>query len=162
MIAIDYAQLVQVGGKDGIFQRSEAVANELRVLTHKHKVVTVVVSQLNRDGKKLSDTPPTRHYLQGGGAWENNANQIVLIDHTLQIKDRENDKKYTRIIMDKNRHGDMPVQIPVAWNLVNMRWDEEELPSNGEEASVEIAPVEEVAPHPHDEQFGEQQTFMEA
>jgi replicative DNA helicase len=123
-ILLDYAQLVQVKGTGGIFQRSEEVANTLRVLTHEHRVASYVLSQFNREGKKLGDTQPTRHYLQGGSAWENNANQILLIDHTLRIRDAEGKFIHTRLLVDKNRHGQDQVEIPVTWNLKNMRWEE--------------------------------------
>lgn len=162
MICLDYAQLVQVRGQDGIFQRSEAVANKIRELTHRYSVVSVVVSQLNREGKKLgTDTKPSRHYLQGGSAWENNANQIVLIDHTKRIHDRNNNCKWTNIIVDKNRHGEEPVEIPVRWDLSNMRWEEGDIDLIGE---VEVMADEiEDAPdggHPHDRIFGEQEALF--
>ena len=161
MILIDYAQLVAVNGQDGIFQRSEAVANQLRVLTHEHKVVSIVLSQFNREGKKLGDTPPTRHYLQGGSAWENNANQIVLIDHTFRVRAKAEEAIYTRLLIDKNRHGEAPVEIPVRWNLVNMRWEECEPPTINE-GGLEFLPADEVPEepvpsHPHDRTFGPQQ-----
>lgn len=138
MVCIDYAQLVKTGST-GIFQRSEEVSNTVRALSHEHQVVSVVLSQLNREGKKIAETPPTRHHLMGG-TWENDANQIILIDHTLQIKDRADDRKYTRLILDKNRHGDMPVTIPVTWDLKNMRWEEGGLPTADPE-DVVVSPV---------------------
>ena len=129
MMVVDYAQLVYAKADDGVFQRTEAVANKLRELTHRYKVISIVVSQLNREGKKLgSKSPPSRHYLQGGGAWENNANQIILIDHTLKRRDADRKVVYTRLLIDKNRHGP-PVEIPVTWHLPNMRWEEGAQPS---------------------------------
>ena len=160
MICLDYAQLVQVKGQDGIFQRSEAVGNQLRVLTHEHKVASIVISQFNREGKKLGDTPPTRHYLQGGSAWENNANQIVLIDHTLRIRDGVNNCIWTRLRCDKNRHGEAPVEIPVRWDLGNMRWEEGE-PSIDDEVEVMADELlKERKGHPHDRMFGEQEALF--
>ena len=166
-ILIDYAQLVAVKGQDGIFQRSEAVGNELRVLTHEYKVSSVVLSQFNREGKKLGDSPPTRHYLQGGSAWENNANQIVLIDHTLRIKADKEKAIYTRLLMDKNRHGESPISIPVRWDLINMRWEQGEPPVGiGDGGGLEfVAPgedPEEGTPtgHPHDKMFGKQERLF--
>lgn len=120
MVVLDYAQLVHVKGKDGIFQRSEEVANTLRALSHKHNVLSVVLSQFNRETKN-SDSPPTRHGLQGGSAWENNANQIILIDHTMQVKTRDGTGKYTRLIGDKNRHGPSPWMLPMKWTFDTMR-----------------------------------------
>lgn len=123
MIVVDYAQLVSVKQQDGLFQRSEAVANALRELTHKHNVVTICISQFNRD-TKTSDQPPTRFGLQGGSAWENNANQIVLLNHTLQCLTKDGRGKYTELIGDKNRHGPAPFKLPVKWNNACMRLEE--------------------------------------
>ena len=152
MICIDYAQLVQVKGQDGIFQRSEAVANQLRVLTHEYGMVSVVISQFNRDGKKLGDTPPSRHYLQGGSAWENNANQILLIDHTLRQRDKKNNCIWTRLWVDKNRHGEAPVEIPVKWDLNNMRWEEGQMEID-DEVEIMADDIERKQAHPHDDSF---------
>jgi replicative DNA helicase len=143
MICLDYAQLVKTGSA-GIFQRSEEVSNTVRALGHEYSVVTAILSQLNREGKKIAETPPTRHHLQGG-TWENDANQIILIDHTVQIHDKATDSKHTRIILDKNRHGAMPVAIPVSWDLRTMRWNEGGLPEASED--VTVAPVEEAEPN---------------
>lgn len=139
MICLDYAQLVKTGSSS-IFNRSEEVSNTVRSLSHEYNVVSVILSQLNREGKKLAEDPPSRHHLLGG-TWENDANQIVLIDHTLKLRDRAADKLYTRLILDKNRHGDMPVSIPVSWDLRSMRWDEGGL-ETADPDIVEVAPVE--------------------
>jgi hypothetical protein len=149
---IDYAQLIHVGGKDGIFQRSEEVANTLRELTQKHNVASVVLSQFNRE-MKLSNVPPTRHGLQGGSAWENNCNQIVLIDHTFQQINRERTAKYSYLIGDKNRHGLAPWRLPIKWTFDTMRC-EEYLPGTdtgcpypAEEGGVQVS-----APDPIDDE----------
>jgi replicative DNA helicase len=115
MIVVDYAQLIRVNGKDGIFQRSEDVADTLRELTHKHNVLSVVISQFNRE-TKTAEKPPTRFGLQGGSAWENNANQIILLNHTLRQRTPDNRYEYTELIGDKNRHGPAPFVLPVKWD----------------------------------------------
>lgn len=137
MVCLDYAQLVRTGSA-GLFQRSEEVSNTVRSLGHEYNTVNVILSQLNREGKKVIDDPPTRHHLMGG-TWENDANQIILIDHTYMIRKREESKKYTRLVVDKNRHGEMPVKIPVVWDLKNMRWDEGQLAvSDAGDTPVEV------------------------
>jgi len=121
VIIIDYAQLIHVHGADGIFGRTEAVANKLRELTHEYDVTTIVASQFSRAGKGRKR--PSRHGLQGGSAWENNANQIMLIHHgESEIVD---DVKYTKIICDKNRHGMSGFDVDIAWDLKNMQWVED-------------------------------------
>jgi replicative DNA helicase len=140
MIVIDYAQLVRTGDA-GIFARSEAVSHAVRGLSHEHKVVTVILSQLNREGKKAAEQPPSRHHLMGG-TWENDANQIIVINHTLMVYNRDEHEKYTEIILDKNRHGDDKVVIPITIDLRSMRWREGGLPTADGDSKIEIAPVE--------------------
>lgn len=113
LVVVDYAQLVRVKGKDGIFQRSEEVADTIRELTHAHNVTSIVISQFNRE-TKTGDKPPSRFGLQGGSAWENNANQIMLLNHTLRA--RSGLFEYTELIGDKNRHGIAPFSLPVRWD----------------------------------------------
>lgn len=123
LIVVDYAQLVRVNGKDGIFQRSEEVADTLRELTHKFDVLSVVISQFNRE-TKTAEKPPTRFGLQGGSAWENNANQIILLNHTLRVRTACQRYEYTELIGDKNRHGMAPFTLPVKWDWTCGRLDE--------------------------------------
>jgi replicative DNA helicase len=123
-IITDYAQLIGVDGTGSdIRGRTETVANRLRELTHQHNVASFVLSQFNRE-MKLSESKPTRHGLQGGSAGENNANQIVLIDHTTQVINRERTAKYSYLIGDKNRHGLAPWELPFKWTFETMRAEE--------------------------------------
>jgi replicative DNA helicase len=146
MVCIDYAQLVKTNSQ-GLFQRSEEVSNTVRALGHEYSTVNIILSQLNREGKKIVDDPPTRHHLLGG-TWENDANQIVLIDHTYKIRRREQDRIYTRLILDKNRHGEAPVKIPVSWDLRSMRWDEEAMVTDEEGQSTVVVEAAQVDPNP--------------
>lgn len=128
MIGVDYAQLVTVEGASNIHQRSEAVANRLRELTHYYNVTTVAISQFNREEAKRGK-PPTIHGLLGGGIWEHTANQIFLLDHTVRYKWGVNPGggpkgEFTKLLGLKNRHGLAPIELPMRWNYDNMRWDE--------------------------------------
>lgn len=128
LIMVDYAQLVAVQGSDGIFQRTEAVANKLRALTKKYHVATLALSQFNRETTKNPDKPPSRAGLQGGSAWENNANQVILLNHARQVTYLREPPGYqiTELIVDKNRHGPPGQKITVRWDFGNMRCREYE------------------------------------
>jgi replicative DNA helicase len=123
LIMVDYAQLIAVSGADGIFQRTEAVANRLRSLTKKYNVVTLALSQFNRETTKNPDKPPSRAGLQGGSAWENNANMVLLLNHAKQLTYLNEPPGYqlTEVIVDKNRHGPPGQKIPVRWDFGNFR-----------------------------------------
>jgi replicative DNA helicase len=121
MMVVDYAQLISVPGARDLRERTEEVSNVLRELAHSTDIYTLALSQLTRETKKGK---VTRHGLYGGGCWENNANLIVLIDHEFMVHDPHSGVIYTRLLVDKNRHGMAPVEIPIRIDLESMRWEE--------------------------------------
>jgi len=164
MIVVDYAQLVSVEGAAGIYQRSEATANELGELAHRYGITTVPISQLNREDVK-SGKPPTIHGLLGGGIWEHRSDQIWLLDHTLRYKLRDQGRftgEYTKLICGKNRHGIEPT-LSMHWSYENMRFDEinpndlsgEHPFVEEEENTVTVGGYEEPADVPPQDQTGD-------
>lgn len=130
LIVIDYAQLVQADGADGIAQRSEKVATRLRELTHEYRVSTIAISQFNREEAKKAG-PPTMHGLMGGGIWEHAANQIVLLDHTIMQEYGTNaiggpQGQYTQALFEKNRHGRANLALPLRRDYDTQRFEEYE------------------------------------
>jgi replicative DNA helicase len=115
MIVVDYGQLIQTGSSESLGQAT-AVSNTLRELTQKYNPVSVVLSQLNRENSKKKDTPPRKEALQGGSPWENNANQVVLLNHTVRERTPDFLQEKTELIGDKNRHGPSPFVLPVVWD----------------------------------------------
>lgn len=141
MVIVDYVQLVGVDNMaSGEKGRAEAVANAIRTLSHKHKVVTVALSQINREGMNRADRPPSMSDLYGGMYWEANANQVVMLDHTFYEKDRQNEATRTQLIVDKNRVGENKVEIPVKWNWSSMRVEEDISYQQGIDEIVSSAP----------------------
>lgn len=124
LIVVDYVQLVNVQGAEGIFQRTNRVANTLRHLTKQYDVATVAISQFNREISKRRDQPPQREGLSGGSPWENNANQIVLLDHSIRRTFKEDNVEFTQLIGDKNRHGPVPFTFPIRWDWDTARCEE--------------------------------------
>jgi hypothetical protein len=102
-------------------------------------MVTVALSQINREGMKREDSPPRMHNLYGGMYWEANANQVVMLDHTYQ--QREGDDTLTQIIVDKNRHGTPLVEIPIRWVGETMTMQEDTSAAHGLAAIVEPMPA---------------------
>jgi replicative DNA helicase len=122
MVIVDYVQLIQAG-TDDLKERAGRVAETLRILSHQHNVVTVALSQINREGMKRDDLPPRMHHLYGGMYWEANANQVVMLDHTYMVRDGDDLK--TQIIVDKNRHEQHLVEIPIRWIGETMQVEED-------------------------------------
>ncbi len=131
LIIVDYAQLVMVPNTHGIFARSEAVAIRLRELTHEYDVITIAVSQFNREEARRGK-PPSIHGLMGGGIWEHAANQIWLLNHTIRERYGKDTAprygyhkgEYTELLCGKNRHGIAPFELPLKWDYSTMRFEE--------------------------------------
>ena len=65
------------------------------------------------------------HDLLGGTSIESNANQVMLIDHSQQERDREHPHLVrTWLYLDKNREGPNRLLIPVEANFKTGRWRE--------------------------------------
>ena len=102
-ILIDYMQLVWTGNARQILDRITEVSGMVRRLTKVWSVTTVALSQFNREGSR-SENPPVPTDLMGGSPLENDADQVVLLDHT-SLKDHPDGYEY-KIILAKNRHGE--------------------------------------------------------
>jgi replicative DNA helicase len=138
MVLVDYVQLIRAGEAD-MKERAGKIAEALRELSHQHKMVTIALSQINREGMKREDSPPRMSHLYGGMYWEANANQVVMLDHTYQ--QREGDDTLTQIIVDKNRHGTPLVEIPVRWVGETMTVEEDLGAQHGLSAIVSPMPA---------------------
>ena len=102
-ILIDYLQLVWTGNARQILDRITEVSGMIRRLTKRWRATTVGLSQFNREGSR-SENPPVPTDLMGGSPLENDADQVVLLDHT-SVKDVGDGYEY-KIILAKNRHGE--------------------------------------------------------
>jgi len=102
-VLIDYLQLVWTGNARQILDRITEVSAMIRRLTKMWGVTTVGLSQFNREGSR-SENPPVPTDLMGGSPLENDADQVVLLDHT-STKDKGDGYTYN-IMLAKNRHGE--------------------------------------------------------
>ena len=110
---------------DQISDRATEISEALRYFAHSRKILIVALSQLNRLASRERDKRPTMHDLWGGTSIESNANQVILLDHSQQLRD----PKYphllkTWLFLDKNREGPNRVLIPVEVNFKTGVWRE--------------------------------------
>lgn len=140
IVIVDYVQLVRASGMPDMKERAAAIAETLRECSHRYRVVTVALSQVNREGMKKSDRPPRMTDLYGGMFWEANANQVLLLDHTYQEDDKLRGATKTRLIVDKNRHGRNMIEVPIRWSWDTMEVEEDDKIPMGEENLIESAP----------------------
>jgi hypothetical protein len=129
---VDYLQLAAIGGGGaaGLVDRITEVSFVVRGLAKDLHVTTVGMSQLNRETSKAPETP-RKEGLYGGAPLENDAEQVLLLDHSRIEKDQYGIRSYA--VLDKNRHGPV-VEIPTYLSTRTLRLEErreDEMPSQG-------------------------------
>ena len=118
LFIIDYMQLLGspgVTGPEEVAHVSRSVSN----FAKEHRVLTVGLSQFNRETSKNYHDSPTIQGLHGGAAMENEADQIVMLDHS-RYEVEKGKGAMTWAIVGKNRHGDKG-SIPVWLSYRNLQ-----------------------------------------
>lgn len=118
LFIIDYMQLMGSPGMSGpeeVAQVSRSISN----FAKEHRVVTVGLSQFNRETSKNYHDSPTIQGLHGGASMENEADQIILLDHS-RYEAEPNEGAMTWAIVGKNRHGDKG-SIPIYLSYRNLQ-----------------------------------------
>lgn len=119
-IFLDHLQLIK-SPADQIADRATEVSEALRRFAHKSPCLVVALSQLNRMAARDRTKPATMHDLWGGTAIEANANQVILLDHTVHLRPKKHILR-TFLTLDKNREGPNKVRIPVELDFKSGRW----------------------------------------
>jgi hypothetical protein len=132
LIILDYLQLVAVQDAklDDAMRRVSAAVQSL---AYRHDVTTLALSQFNRSTTANPDAPPTMHGLQGSSSIENDADQVLLLDHTTR-KDEGFGHKSFNVILDKNRHGP-GATVPVLFDTASLQLVERITPATRERAA---------------------------
>jgi replicative DNA helicase len=128
---VDYMQLAQVSRASDEKDRITEVAGALRTTTQDLDVVTVALSQFNRQTSANRAERPVCQGLMGGSAIENDSEQVLLFDHSRFT--RTGNIGDTWLIVDKNRNGSLK-DIPVQWDYRTLRLHPRELSIKEQEA----------------------------
>lgn len=129
---VDYLQLIWVKNAEKQNERILEVSQSVRAVTKKHNIVTVGLSQFNRDTSKVQEEPRIQG-LMGGSSLENDADQIAMLNHakwwpTVDEAGRSTGWK-SYLALGKNRHGPSGVEIPIVFeektNTVRERFPDE-------------------------------------
>lgn len=115
---IDYLQLAWTANAHSIHERMELVSHQVRELTHTHGIVTIALSQFNRQTSALREERPVAQGLMGGSSIENDSHIVALFDHSRFI--RYGNYADTWLIIDKSRHGPV-ADLPVRWDYRTLR-----------------------------------------
>ncbi len=128
---LDYLQLVSPGGSERIFEATMKVSQQLRFAAQSLDAVCVAVSQFNRQTSANRSDRPIVQGLLGGSSTENDASQVLLLDHTRRKRDEHVHTEKTFLLLAKNRHGPQG-EIAVEFDFRTMRVREAKPDEEGE------------------------------
>jgi len=119
---VDYLQLLRGRSGQDIRERVEEVSSELFDFAHSHKVLTIGLSQFNRNMSRDKNVEPVMEGMLGGQSLEADADQVVILDHSRYEADLEKPwLARTFLKIDKNRHGQKKVDVPIEWDWKTFR-----------------------------------------
>ena len=114
---IDYLQLAWTGDAASQYDRITEVSHAVRQLAKELRIVTLCLSQFNRETSKLKERPQKEGMI-GGSALENDSDQTLLLDHSrktpILTPEGRNRGWIGWALLDKNRHGpsiDIPIRF---------------------------------------------------
>lgn len=133
---IDYLQLAWTRDASTQYDRITEVSHEVRAKARSLGIVTVGLSQLNRSGNS-ADQKPRKEAMMGSSSLENDADQVVVIDHTRRRNVTDAAGKAIGwmgwLDLAKNRHGPTGVEVPTMFDgncfRIRQRLDDEILDS---------------------------------
>ncbi len=121
---IDYMQLVEPSGINK--RMREAIAHISHTVNYHAKrlgFVHIGLSQYNRATTTNHDQRPTADSLIESSALGNDANQVVLLDHSRRDTNPITRAEKTFLLIAKNRHGPCG-EIPIQLDKTTLRFDE--------------------------------------
>ena len=117
LFIVDYLQLIGDPAARNAIDEVARISSAICDFAYRNSVVTVGLTQYNRETSKNYHDTPTIQGLYGGQSLEADADQVLLIDHSryqrVQDQGREIGAR-TFILLGKNRHGgigDIPVWL---------------------------------------------------
>ena len=115
MMVLDYMQLCRVPGEDQTHRRIQEVSAQVCDWAHDTETTTVALSQFHSQARRDKQTPPTMDSLYGGVDLGNDADLMLLLDHSRYHRESD-DLARTWLIHAKNREGPQADDLPVLWD----------------------------------------------
>lgn len=115
---VDYLQLAWVQSADTMHHQIMEVSHTIRGLARTHRVLSIGLSQINRQ-QSFNGGELKKEGLLGGSSLENDADQVVLLG-----KPEPNGADYRSAVkLDKNRHGP-PTEWEIGLSTRSLRMEE--------------------------------------
>lgn len=104
-IAIDYAQLVTVGGKvENRTQELSRISRGIKALAKDLKIAVILIAQINKEYTKRASPRPKASDIEGSSQFQKEANIIIMI-YREEEPASEADEASATIIVAANRSG---------------------------------------------------------
>jgi replicative DNA helicase len=120
LLFLDYLQLVGLGDEDQLYREVTKISRSVRAFAQKMRVTVVALSQYNRSTSANRFSSPTPQGLIGSSSIENDADQVLLLDHSRYQRSPDGHTARTWALLGKNRHGGTG-EIPVEWDYRCLR-----------------------------------------
>lgn len=133
VIVTDYLQLCWASGARTMLDSITEVSHLIRGLAREHELVSIGLSQFNRSTSVNRAERPRVEGLMGGSPLENDADQVLLLDHSSHERNGPGTAR-TNVLLAKNRHGPQ-VEIPVTWDYRTLRVREDTPDPDPDEAA---------------------------
>jgi len=115
---IDYLQLATSRTAETLYNEVSDISSRVIELAKQLNVVTVGLSQMNRRTSGDGSASPAVQGLIGSSSLENDADQVLLLDHSRYERGDRSAK--TWLLLAKNRHGALG-EIPIHWDYRTLR-----------------------------------------
>ena len=115
---IDYLQLATSRTAETLYNEVSDISSSVIELAKRLNIVTVGLSQMNRRSSGDGSASPVVQGLIGSSSLENDADQVLLLDHSRYERGDRSAKTWA--LLAKNRHGALG-EIPVFWDYRTLR-----------------------------------------
>ena len=116
---MDYLQLATSRNAESLFREVSDISSRIREFAQRMEVVTISLSQLNRQTSGDRFNSPAAQGLIGSSSLENDSDQVLLLDHSRYERGDGRSAK-TFALLAKNRHGGQG-EIPIEWDYRSLR-----------------------------------------
>jgi replicative DNA helicase len=122
MVIVDYVQLAKVLRVSSLLEGVTEISGVIRGTGADLRLVTVALSQLNRETSKDYENAPIAQGLMGGSPLENDSDQVMLINHSHKSYklNAMTHSAQQEFILGKNRHGPTG-NIQCEWDYDTLR-----------------------------------------
>ena len=104
LFIVDYMQLMGSAGVSGA-EEVALISRSIRGFAKEHRVVTIGLSQFNRETSKEYEHSPRVQGLHGGMSLEADSDLVLMLDHSRYSRSGDGNGAMTWLVVGKNRHG---------------------------------------------------------